>query len=171
MKIKTQKGLSTVITTLVNILIAVIILGIVTLAATELFENIKEKSNYDVMLDNIIKIKNTVEDVVDDKKDIDLVVKNTGEIIIDCKNNTITGEIDYFGNYKDEVVMINDIATHKHNNMLYFEYNLNNYKRLVLDCNDFVVSNKKTTLNIKYNGYDENKDEILININCVECRT
>ena len=40
-----QKGLSTVISTLIYILIAVVILGVVTLSATELFGNVKEKSN------------------------------------------------------------------------------------------------------------------------------
>ncbi|HNW05813.1 MAG TPA: hypothetical protein PK655_03650 [archaeon] len=164
-----QKGLSTVISTLIYILIAVVILGVVTLSATELFGNVKEKSNYDIMLKNITSIKSTVEDVVDDKKDIELVVKSPGEIIIDCNNNIITGEIDYFGKYKDEIVVINEIATYKNNNIMYFEYNLNKYKRLVLDCNDFIISNK-TTLNIKYQEYIEENDQILINIDCVECR-
>lgn len=165
-----QKGLSTVISTLIYILIAVVILGVVTLSATELFGNVKEKSNYDIMLKNITSIKSAVEDVVDDKKDIELVVKSPGEIIIDCNNNIITGEIDYFGKYKDEIVVINEIATYKNNNIMYFEYNLNKYKRLVLDCNDFIISNK-TTLNIKYQEYNEENDQILINIDCVECRT
>lgn len=164
-----QKGLSTVISTLIYILIAVVILGVVTLSATELFGNVKEKSNYDIMLKNITSIKSAVEDVVDDKKDIELVVKSPGEIIIDCNNNIITGEIDYFGKYKDEIVVINEIATYKNNNIMYFEYNLNKYKRLVLDCNDFIISNK-TTLNIKYQEYIEENDQILINIDCVECR-
>ncbi|HRS42762.1 MAG TPA: hypothetical protein P5530_02715 [Candidatus Diapherotrites archaeon] len=165
-----QKGLSTVISTLIYIFIAVVILGVVTLSATELFGNVKEKSNYDIMLKNITAIKSAVEDVVDDKKDIELVVKSPGEIIIDCNNNIITGEIDYFGKYKDEIVVINEIATYKNNNIMYFEYNLNKYKRLVLDCNDFIISNK-TTLNIKYQEYNEENDQILINIDCVECRT
>ncbi len=165
-----QKGLSAVISTLIYILIAVVILGVVTLSATELFGNVKEKSNYDIMLKNITSIKSAVEDVVDDKKDTELVVKSPGEIIIDCNNNIITGEIDYFGKYKDEIVVINEIATYKNNNIMYFEYNLNKYKRLVLDCNDFIISNK-TTLNIKYQEYNEENDQILINIDCVECRT
>lgn len=165
-----QKGLSAVISTLIYILIAVVILGVVTLSATELFGNVKEKSNYDIMLKNITSIKSAVENVVDDKKDIELVVKSPGEIIIDCNNNIITGEIDYFGKYKDEIVVINEIATYKNNNIMYFEYNLNKYKRLVLDCNDFIISNK-TTLNIKYQEYNEENDQILINIDCVECRT
>ena len=71
--------------------------------------------------------------------------------------------------YKDEIVVINEIATYKNNNIMYFEYNLNKYKRLVLDCNDFIISNK-TTLNIKYQEYIEENDQILINIDCVECR-
>lgn len=171
MKIKTQKGMSAVISTLLYILIAIIILGVVTYSAMELLDGVKEQSNYDTMLESMTTLKIAVEDVVDDKKDIELVVKNPGEIIIDCTNNLITGEIDYFGKYKDEIVMINEIATYKNNNTIYFEYNLDNYKRLILDCNDFIISNKKTTLNIKYQEYDDENDQILINLECMECRT
>jgi archaellum component FlaG (FlaF/FlaG flagellin family) len=171
MKIKNQKGMSTVISTLLYILIAIIILGVVTYSAMELLDSVKEQSNYKTMLESMTTLKTVIEDVVDDKKDIEIVVKNPGEIIIDCENNMITGEIDYLGKYKDEIVMINDIATHKNNNIIYFEYNLDNYKRLMLDCNDFIISNKKTTLNIKYQEYNDENDQILINIECVECRT
>lgn len=170
MKITSEKGMSTVISTLVYILISIIILGVVTSAAIELISNVKEQSNYKTMLTTIENIKTTIENVVDDKKNIEFVVKSPGEVIIDCNNNIITGKIDYLGEYKKEAVIISEIVTYKNNNIIYFEYSLDNYKRLKLDCNSFVITNK-TTINIRYKAYDDENDQILIGFDCLECKS
>ncbi len=168
MRIKSNKGLSAILTTMFYLLIAVIILGIVTASAMELITNSREQGNYRVMLDSFVKLKSAVEDAVEDKQDIEIVIINPGEINIDCNNNIITGEVDYLGEYKEDIMQINDIVTYKNNNEIYFEYNLDNYTRITLDCNSLSLSKNKNNLNIKYLEYDEENDDILVSIDFVE---
>lgn len=167
MKIKSNKGLSAILTTMFYLLIAVVILGIVTASAIELISKAREEGNYRVMLDSFVKLKSAIEDTVKDKQDIEIVIINPGEINIDCNNNIITGEVDYLGEYKEDAIQINDIVTYKNNNEIYFEYNLDNYTRITLDCNSLSLAKNKNNLNIKYLEYDENTDKILVNIDFV----
>jgi len=167
MRIKSNKGLSAILTTMFYLLIAVVILGIVTASAIELISHSKEEGNYRVMLDSFIKLKSAIEDTVQDKQDIEMVVINPGEINIDCNNNIITGEIEFLGEYREDVTLVKDIVTYKNNNTIYFEYSLDNYTRITLDCNSLSLAKSKNNLNIKYLEYDEENDKILVSVDFV----
>ncbi len=168
-----QKGLATIITVMIYILLSVAVLAIVIPSAITLITSTRDRGNYKTMLNDFIKFKTAVEDVVVDKKTIELTINNPGEIIIDCNNNKIIGEVDYKEEYKSEPVAIEDIITYLSQNKIHFEYRLNNYTRLKLDCNyeylarenkSLELTKGKNRVTISYNEYDEENDNILINV-------
>jgi len=158
-----RKAVASIITVIIYLLISVIILAIVLTSGIELLSNTKEQGNYKQMLEIFTNLKTTVEGVVDDKQTVEITIINPGEIVIDCNSNQITGNLPYKGKYRTDITPIENISTYKLNNKVYFEYDLNNYTRINLDCNNLILTNKNI-LTIKYLEYNEENDKILISI-------
>ncbi|HOW29311.1 MAG TPA: DUF2341 domain-containing protein [archaeon] len=159
-----QKGAANLITTMAYLLISFVIIAMVTTSAIDLISKSKEKANYETMIDYFDKFNLALNDTISNKQTTEFNFYNPGEIEIDCTNNQIIGKINYSGEYRTDETVINDIVTYKKNNQIYFEKDLDNLERIQLNCKDIMFNLGKNQIALKYQAYDEDLDEISIDI-------
>jgi len=161
---RNKKGLAVVFSYIMFLLIALGVLAIVLIGSMDVITKNQEKYDYQEMIKSITLINNTINDVASQRySNKQIIVNNPEELLIDCENNVINGNITYAEEFRvDQNSIINGITVYKKINKLYFIKSTSELGIIDIDCNLLNLNKGKNVININYIDYSNEKINISI---------
>jgi len=159
-----KKGLAVIFSYILYLLIALTVLSIVLVGSLEITTKNQENYKYNEMIKTITYINDSINDVASQRfSNKQITVNNPDEILIDCQEDIIYGNIIYSGEFRiDQNSLVNGITIYKKINNLYFEKTISESGLINIDCNSINLNKGENIININYIDYSNQKINITI---------
>lgn len=159
-----KKGLAVIFSYILYLLIALTVLSIVLVGSLEITTKNQENYKYHEMIKTITYINDSINDVASQRfSNKQITVNNPDEILIDCQEDIIYGNIIYSGEFRiDQNSLVNGITIYKKINNLYFEKTISESGLINIDCNSINLNKGENIININYIDYSNQKINITI---------
>jgi len=159
-----KKGLAVIFSYILYLLIALAVLSIVLVGSLEITTKNQENYKYQEMIKTITYINDSINDVATQRfSNKQITITNLDEILIDCQEDIIYGNIIYSGEFRiDQNSFINGITIYKKINNLYFEKTISESGLIDIDCNSINLNKGENIININYIDYSNQKINLTI---------